>query len=129
MVKSSHSLPDGRDALNQDAQAGLTKRAGHPRLSPRSEADRDYMQAKACRHLWASVVLTVLNDSWHAVAKHPQDTPKLRERALSYFRSRDGRTVVALAGITADPERLADAAVDLTARDRTKVAFGLDGAA
>ena len=38
MVKSSHSLPNGRDGANQIAQAGLTKRAGLRRLSPRTHA-------------------------------------------------------------------------------------------
>lgn len=91
-----------------------------------SPADRDHMQAAACRKLWSAVVLTVLNDSWHAVAKRPDDKDKLRAEALRYFRSRDGREVMALAGITADPERMADAAVDLSARDRTKSAFRLE---
>lgn len=39
---------------------------------------------------------------------------RIRASALRYFRSRDGREVCALAGITADPERLADAAVERT---------------
>lgn len=88
-----------------------------------SPADRDHGQVAACRRLWCRVVLCVLEDSWAAVAKDPEDAPKLRVEALRYFRSRDGREVVLNAGITASPERLAAVAVDLTARDRTKAAF------
>lgn len=44
---------------------------------------------------------------------------RIRASALRYFRSRDGREVCALAGITADPERLADIATDPNAYERT----------
>ena len=88
--------------------------------------DRDQGQAVACRRLWASVILAVFNDSWTAIARDPDSKDRLRVEALLYFSSRDGKDVTALAGITADPARLADAAVDLTARDRTKAAFGLE---
>lgn len=77
-----------------------------------------------CRRLWASVVLTVLNDSWHQV-RHAEGDPakiaKIRGDALRYFDSRDGRAVLGLAGINASADRLADAAVDLAARDRTLI--------
>ena len=85
-----------------------------------SPADRDHAQFRACRKLWASVVLHALNDSWHAIRRKNADIPAIRDEALRYFRSRDGRTVLSLAGITASPERLADVAVDFTARDRIK---------
>ena len=77
-----------------------------------------------CRRLWASVVLTVLNDSWHQVRHARSDAKKLakiRSDALRYFDSGNGRAVLSLAGITASADRLADAAVDLAARDRTLV--------
>lgn len=77
-----------------------------------------------CRRMWCAVVLTVLNDSWHAVRHAKGDAAKIaaiRRRALLYFDSGDGRAVLSLAGITADAARLADAAVDLAARDRTMI--------
>lgn len=52
------------------------------------------------------------------------DLSGIRRHALSYFRSRDGREVLSLAGITADPERMADTAIDLTARERTVLGRG-----
>ena len=52
------------------------------------------------------------------VAPHESDS-SIRRSALSYFSCRDGRDVLALAGVTADPERMADLAVDLDARKRT----------
>ena len=77
-----------------------------------------------CRRLWASVVLTVLNDSWHQV-RHAKGDPakiaKIRGDALRYFGSGNGQSVLSLAGITASADRLADAAVDLAARDRTLI--------
>ena len=75
--------------------------------------------------LWCKVVLTVLEDAWIAIRKPDADVENIRADALHYFRSRDGRHVLALAGITASPERLADVAVDLTARDRTKALLGV----
>lgn len=98
-------------------------------MTASSPADRDLGQARACRRLWASVVLHALNDSWHAIRRKDADIPRIRQEALRYFRSRDGRTVVSLAGITASPERLADVAVDFNARDRTKALLGFDEAA
>ena len=78
--------------------------------------------AAACRRLWASVVLAAFGDYWGATRQSkgdPATIAKIRASALRYFRSRDGREVCMLAGITADPERLADIAIDLTARERT----------
>lgn len=85
-----------------------------------SPADRDHMQAIACRRLWCRVALTVLEDAWTAIRKKDANVPAIRQQVLMYFRSRDGREVMALSGITASPERLAAVAVDLTARERTK---------
>lgn len=79
--------------------------------------------AAACRRLWASVMLAAFNDWWLEVKKAKGDADKIaavRADALRYFRSRDGREVTSLAGITADPERMADMAVDLNAADRTR---------
>ena len=80
-------------------------------------------EAAACRRLWASVVLAALNDWWTDTRKakgKPAKIAAIHADALRYFRSRDGREVTSLAGITADPERMADMAVDLNAADRTK---------
>lgn len=85
-----------------------------------STADRDHMQAAACRRLWCKVALTVLEDAWNAIRKKDADIPRIRQQVLLYFRSRDGREVMALSGITASPEQLADAAVDFDARERVK---------
>ena len=85
-----------------------------------SPADRDHMQAAACRRLWCRVALTVLEDAWIAIRKKDADIPRIRQQVLMYFRSRDGREVMALSGITASPERLADVAVDFDARQRCK---------
>lgn len=93
-----------------------------------SPADRDHGQFRACRKLWASVVLHALNDSWHAIRRKNADIPRIRQQVLMYFRSRDGRAVLSLAGITASPERLADVAVDFSARDRIKALPGLEEA-
>lgn len=78
--------------------------------------------AAPCRRLWASVMLTVFTDSWAATRKTNGDATKIaavRAKALRYFRSRDGREVAMLAGITASPEKLADMAVDLDAAKMT----------
>ena len=85
-------------------------------------AQRDHAEIAACRRLWADVVLNAYNDWWHEArkAKDAEAVARVRQSALLYFRSRDGETVLALAGISADPEHLADVAVDLTALDRTK---------
>ena len=75
------------------------------------------------RKLWASVVLDAVNDWWHRAGRAEGDAAKIaaiRADALHYFRSFDGREVCGLAGITADPEQLADIAIDLTARERTR---------
>ena len=85
-----------------------------------SPADRDLGQYRACRRLWCKVALAVLEDAWNAIRRKDADIPRIRQQALMYFRSRDGRMVLSLSGITASPERLADAAVDFTARDRIK---------
>ena len=74
------------------------------------------------RRLWAAVALTVLYDAWREVRAAKGDAGKIaaiRQRALLYFRSADGKTVLDRAGITADASQMADAAVDLTAYDRT----------
>lgn len=74
------------------------------------------------RKLWAAVVLAALNDWWLEASRaegDPAVIARIRASALRYFRSRDGREVCSLAGITTDPERLADIAIDLTARKRT----------
>ena len=79
------------------------------------------IQADACRRMWAAVVLGAYRDWWIEAAKARaiRDPEKARAKldairadALRYFRGRDGKMVVALAGITADPERMADVAVD-----------------
>ena len=79
------------------------------------------LQAAACRRMWAAVVLNAYGDWWieSAKARAIRDPAKaqakldaIRADALRYFRGRDGKMVVALAGITADPERMADVAVD-----------------
>lgn len=91
------------------------------------------IQADACRRMWAAVVLGAYGDWWSEAAKARaiRDPEKaqanlgaIRADALRYFRGRDGKMVVALAGITADPERLADVAVDLGAQDRIKKVLG-----
>lgn len=79
-------------------------------------------EAAACRRLWSAVILAALNDWWGATRRSqgdPATIAKIHASALRYFRSRDGREVCMLAGITTDPERLADIAIDLTARERT----------
>lgn len=81
-------------------------------------------QAEAMRRMWSSVVLAVLSDYWRAAAKPGADLAAIRRHALSYFRSRDGREVLSLAGITVDPDRMADTAIDLTARERTVLGRG-----
>lgn len=81
-------------------------------------------EAAAMRRLWSSVVLAVLSDYWRDAAKPGADLSNIRRHALSYFRSRDGREVLSLAGITADPERMADLSIDLTARERTVLGRG-----
>ena len=79
------------------------------------------IQADACRRMWAAVVLGAYYDWWREAAKaranaDPEkaqaNLDAIRADALRYFRGRDGKMVVALAGITADPERMADVAVD-----------------
>ena len=85
-----------------------------------SPADRDHAEYRACRDLWAAVLMADLRDSWKAIRRKNADIPAIRDEALRYFRSRDGRTVLSLAGVTASPKRLADVAVDFTARDRIK---------
>lgn len=81
-------------------------------------------EAAAMRRLWSSVVLAVLSDYWRDAGKPGADLSNIRRHALSYFRSRDGREVLSLAGITADPERMADLSIDLTARERTVLSRG-----
>lgn len=81
-------------------------------------------EAAAMRRLWSSVVLAVLSDYWRDAAKPGADQSSIRRHALSYFRSRDGREFLSLAGITADPERMADLSIDLTARERTVLGRG-----
>lgn len=89
---------------------------------------RDHAQAAACRRMWSAAMLAVLSDYWRDTAKveTPENVARIRASALSYFRSRDGKWFAALAGIDADPERLADVAVDLTAADRTKRLLGVE---
>ena len=91
------------------------------------------IQADACRRMWAAVVLGAYYDWWREAAKaranaDPEkaqaNLDAIRADALRYFQGRDGKMVVALAGITADPERLADVAVDLGAQDRIKKVLG-----
>lgn len=94
-------------------------------LSVTNVAHRDAQDAAACRRLWASVLLAAYGDWWTEMErrekiKHPRSVEAIRAEALRYFSSRDGKTVAALAGITADPERMADVAIDPTARDRIK---------
>ena len=82
-------------------------------------ASRDHAQAAACRKLWATVLLHDFNNYWRRSAKKGADLTEIRADALRYFRSFDGRWVALLAGVTADPERLADVAIDPTAKGRT----------
>lgn len=89
-------------------------------ISVSNVSHRDAQQAAACRALWAAVMLSVYNDYWTAIRKPKADLDAIRAEALRYFRSRDGKTVLALAGITADPERMADVAIDPAARERIK---------
>lgn len=93
------------------------------RITVDNTAHRDHAQAAACRKLWAAVILALYNDWWTETrkAKEPEQVEAIRASALRYFRGRDGKEVCALAGIDADPERLADVAVDLAAIDRTKL--------
>lgn len=79
------------------------------------------IQADACRRMWAAVFLGAYRDWWSEAAKARaiRDPEKAQAKldaisadALRYLRGRDGKMVVALAGITADPERMADVAVD-----------------
>lgn len=81
-------------------------------------------QAEAMRRMWSSVVLHVLSDYWRAAAKPGADLAAIRRIALAYFAGRDGREVLSLAGITVDPDRMADTAIGLTARDRTLAGRG-----
>ena len=89
-------------------------------MSTPSPEDRDHMDAAACRRLWSAVALTVFNDSWSAIEAGTISREHARVTALRYFRSRNGRTVMALAGIDVDPERLANIAADPAMRERTK---------
>ena len=82
-------------------------------------ASRDHAQAAACRRMWATVVLHDFNNYWRRSAKKGADLTEIRADALRYFRSFDGRWVALLAGVTAAPERLADVAIDPTAKGRT----------
>ena len=78
--------------------------------------------AAPCRRLWASVLLAVFSDSWAATRKakgNAKNIAAVREKALRYFRSRDGREVAALAGITATPDELACIAINLDAEKLT----------
>ena len=84
-------------------------------------AHRDRAQADACRRMWAAVILGAYYDWWRGAAKAraTADPAKaqakldaIRADALRYFSSSNGRFVAALAGITADPDRMADVAVD-----------------
>lgn len=78
--------------------------------------------AAPCRRLWASVLLAVFNDSWTATRKAKGNAKKIaavHDDALRYFRSRDGRKVAALAGITATPDELACIAINLDAEKLT----------
>ena len=84
-----------------------------------SAAHRDHAEAAACRRLWAAVVLAIYSDWWRQLAAKPECRDRIRAEASRYFHSRDGKTVMALAGITTDPERLADVAVDPAAKART----------
>ena len=88
------------------------------------------IQADACRRMWAAVVLKAYKDWWVDAAKARafRDPEKaqakldaIRADALRYFQGRDGKMVVALAGIIADPERMADVAVDPDGPARIKI--------
>ena len=81
-------------------------------------------QAEAMRRLWSSVVLAVLSDYWRDAGKPGADLAAIRRSALAYFAGRNGREVLSLAGITVDPERMADLSIDLTARERTVLGRG-----
>lgn len=97
--------------------------ASAPFREPKASPDRDPdSAAAACARLWGAVVLTALNDYWHAVRRakgDPREIACIRASALAWASSRWGRTVLTMAGIDVDPERFADAAVDLDARNRT----------
>ena len=86
------------------------------------------IQADACRRMWAAVVIEAYRDWWSEAAKaraisDPEKAQAkldaIRADALRYLRGRDGKMVVALAGITADPERMAAVAVDPDGPART----------
>jgi len=85
-----------------------------------SPEDRDHMDAAACRRLWSAVALTVFSDSWSAIEAGTISREDARRKALRYFRSRDGRSVMDRAGIDVDPDRLANIAADPAMRERTK---------
>ena len=79
------------------------------------------IQADACRRMWAAVVLVAYRDWWSEAAKARaiRDPAKAQAKvdaisadAVRYFRGGGGKMDAALAGITADPERMADVAVD-----------------
>ena len=87
-------------------------------------------QADACRRMWAAVVLNAYRDWWSEAAKarairNPAiaqaKLDAIRADALRYFRGRDGKLVVALAGITAEIERMTDVAVDTDGPERITI--------
>lgn len=94
---------------------------------PKPAPERDPDSAAAhCRTLWATVLIHAYTD-WWARAERAKGgkaaIKRIRSEALRYFASRDGREVLALAGVNAAPETLADAAIDPTAKRRMIAAY------
>lgn len=92
----------------------------------RGEDNEEASIAINCRRLWAQVVLHALNDWWSLMGKDGYDRDATYKEALRYFRSRDGRLVTHLAGMDAEPERMALAAVSAEAKALTIRAAGQD---
>ena len=73
----------------------------------------DHIHAGACRRLWGAVVIAALNEYWgdrQAALKRVATAGMAHshvERAERYFRSRDGRHVLSLAGIDPNDRAIA----------------------
>lgn len=96
-----------------------------PKPAPERDPDSAF---RRCRTLWATVLIHAYLVWWRRTERAQGDRlalKRIRLDALRYFRSRDGREVVACAGIDADPETLADAAVDLEAERRMLATYGV----
>lgn len=92
-----------------------------PSVSPLSDHDPD-SDFLRCRRMWADAVMAFYNDWWRQLSRakgDPATIAAIRLDALLYWMSADGRLVADCAGITTDPQRLADVAIDPTASERT----------